>query len=101
MELPIPTQEVIVDQEVVTEDERHIHADFFDGRPSKTLERYLKIRNYILDYWQVNLQYMYMKRINNPNLNPPSPKMFLLVKTQESECYFAYLNSRDIVFKYK
>lgn len=74
MELPIPTQEVIVDQEVVTEDERHIHADFFDGRPSKTLERYLKIRNYILDYWQVDQQYMYMKRTDNP------PKCSFLLK---------------------
>lgn len=51
MDLPIPTQEVVVDQELVTEEERHIHADFFDGRPSKTLERYLRIRNYILDTW--------------------------------------------------
>lgn len=49
--IPIPTQEVVVDQELVTEEERHIHADFFDGRPSKTLERYLRIRNYILDTW--------------------------------------------------
>lgn len=52
MDLPIPTQEVVVDQELVTEEERHIHADFFDGRPSKTLERYLRIRNYILDTWK-------------------------------------------------
>lgn len=51
MDLPIPTQEVVVDQELVTEEECHIHADFFDGRPSKTLERYLRIRNYILDTW--------------------------------------------------
>jgi protein MYSM1 len=53
MDFPVPTQEAVVDQGIITEDERRIHADFFDGRPSKTPGRYLRIRNYILETWLV------------------------------------------------
>lgn len=51
MDLLISIQEVVVDQELVIEEERYIYVDFFDGRLFKILERYLRIRNYILDIW--------------------------------------------------
>uniref|UniRef100_A0A8C5D168 Myb-like, SWIRM and MPN domain-containing protein 1 n=1 Tax=Gouania willdenowi TaxID=441366 RepID=A0A8C5D168_GOUWI len=50
-ELKAPEQEVEMDMEIVTEDEKQAIPEFFEGRPSKTPERYLKIRNYILDQW--------------------------------------------------
>uniref|UniRef100_A0A3B5LQC5 Myb-like, SWIRM and MPN domain-containing protein 1 n=1 Tax=Xiphophorus couchianus TaxID=32473 RepID=A0A3B5LQC5_9TELE len=48
-ELKAPEQEVELDTETITEDEKQAIPEFFEGRPSKTPERYLKIRNYILD----------------------------------------------------
>lgn len=50
-ELKAPEQEVEMDTETITEDEKQAIPEFFEGRPSKTPERYLKIRNYILDQW--------------------------------------------------
>ncbi|XP_014875974.1 histone H2A deubiquitinase MYSM1 isoform X1 [Poecilia latipinna] len=50
-ELKAPEQEVEMDTEMITEDEKQAIPEFFEGRPSKTPERYLKIRNYILDQW--------------------------------------------------
>lgn len=50
-ELKPPEQEIEMDLEVITEDEKQAIPEFFEGRPSKTPERYLKIRNYILDQW--------------------------------------------------
>lgn len=50
-ELKIPEQEIKMDMEVITEEEKQAIPEFFEGRPSKTPERYLKIRNYILDQW--------------------------------------------------
>ncbi|XP_020774518.2 histone H2A deubiquitinase MYSM1 isoform X1 [Boleophthalmus pectinirostris] len=50
-ELKPPEQEIEMDPEVITEDEKQAIPEFFEGRPSKTPERYLKIRNYILDQW--------------------------------------------------
>lgn len=50
-ELKIPEQEIEMDMESITEDEKQALPEFFEGRPSKTPERYLKIRNYILDQW--------------------------------------------------
>ncbi|XP_070688254.1 histone H2A deubiquitinase MYSM1 isoform X2 [Pempheris klunzingeri] len=50
-ELKAPEQEVEVDMETITGDEKQAIPEFFEGRPSKTPERYLKIRNYILDQW--------------------------------------------------
>ncbi|CAL9695688.1 unnamed protein product [Knipowitschia caucasica] len=50
-ELKPPDQEIDMDPEVITEDEKQAIPEFFEGRPSKTPERYLKIRNYILDQW--------------------------------------------------
>ncbi|KAE8294561.1 Histone H2A deubiquitinase MYSM1 [Larimichthys crocea] len=50
-ELKAPEQEVEMDMETIAEDEKQAIPEFFEGRPSKTPERYLKIRNYILDQW--------------------------------------------------
>ncbi|XP_061681768.1 histone H2A deubiquitinase MYSM1 [Syngnathoides biaculeatus] len=50
-ELKAPEQEVELDVERISEDEKQAIPEFFEGRPSKTPERYLKIRNYILDQW--------------------------------------------------
>ncbi|XP_069126151.1 deubiquitinase MYSM1-like [Argopecten irradians] len=52
VEFPIPTEEHVVDYKGITDEERKIHIEFFDGRPSKTPERYMKIRNYILESWR-------------------------------------------------
>ncbi|KAI8509679.1 Myb-like, SWIRM and MPN domains 1 [Branchiostoma belcheri] len=46
-----PTEEVVLDRSVVTEEEKEVHKEFFDGRQTKTPERYLKIRNHLLDCW--------------------------------------------------
>ncbi|XP_054645429.1 histone H2A deubiquitinase MYSM1 isoform X2 [Dunckerocampus dactyliophorus] len=50
-ELKVPEQELELDMETISEDEKQAIPEFFEGRPSKTPERYLKIRNYILDQW--------------------------------------------------
>ncbi|KAK7482268.1 hypothetical protein BaRGS_00026511, partial [Batillaria attramentaria] len=51
-EFPIPIEENTLSADTVLEEEKMVHAEFFDGRPLKTPERYLKIRNYILDCWK-------------------------------------------------
>ncbi|KAJ8277831.1 hypothetical protein GJAV_G00080610 [Gymnothorax javanicus] len=51
-ELKPPEQEVHLDACAITEEEKQAISEFFEGRPSKTPERYLKIRNYILDQWE-------------------------------------------------
>lgn len=47
-----PTSEVTLDVQNVTELEKLVHSEFFEGRTSKTPERYLKIRNHIINSWQ-------------------------------------------------
>lgn len=50
-ELKPPDQEVEIDRTVISEEEKQAIPEFFVGRQAKTPERYLKIRNYILDQW--------------------------------------------------
>ncbi|XP_010870279.1 histone H2A deubiquitinase MYSM1 isoform X1 [Esox lucius] len=50
-ELKAPEQEVELDPATIAEEEKQAIPEFFEGRPSKTPERYLRIRNYILDQW--------------------------------------------------
>ncbi|NXT21494.1 MYSM1 deubiquitinase, partial [Syrrhaptes paradoxus] len=50
-ELKAPDQEVEVDRSIILEEEKQAIPEFFEGRQAKTPERYLKIRNYILDQW--------------------------------------------------
>lgn len=49
---PVPLEERIVDVATITDEEKTIHWDFFEGRPSKTPERYMKIRNSIIQEWK-------------------------------------------------
>ncbi|XP_065513147.1 deubiquitinase MYSM1 isoform X3 [Caloenas nicobarica] len=51
-ELKPPEQEVEVDRSIILEEEKQAIPEFFEGRQAKTPERYLKIRNYILDQWE-------------------------------------------------
>uniref|UniRef100_A0A8C9WJS4 Myb-like, SWIRM and MPN domain-containing protein 1 n=1 Tax=Scleropages formosus TaxID=113540 RepID=A0A8C9WJS4_SCLFO len=51
-DLKVPEQEVQLCRLDITEEEKQAISEFFEGRPSKTPERYLKIRNYILDQWE-------------------------------------------------
>ncbi|NXG72632.1 MYSM1 deubiquitinase, partial [Baryphthengus martii] len=51
-ELKPPEQEVEVDRSIILEEEKQAFPEFFEGRQAKTPERYLKIRNYILDQWK-------------------------------------------------
>lgn len=46
-----PTAEHPLDHRTITELEKYFHAEFFKGRPTKTSERYMKIRTFILDTW--------------------------------------------------
>lgn len=55
-ELKAPEQEIMMDTETITEEEKQAIPEFFEGRSSKTPERYLKIRNYILDQWYQIIQ---------------------------------------------
>ncbi|KAK1165103.1 histone H2A deubiquitinase MYSM1 isoform X1 [Acipenser oxyrinchus oxyrinchus] len=47
-----PEEEVEMDRNAIIEEEKQAISEFFEGRSSKTPERYLKIRNYILDQWE-------------------------------------------------
>ncbi|XP_048352612.1 deubiquitinase MYSM1 isoform X2 [Sphaerodactylus townsendi] len=51
-ELKPPDQEVEMDKNIILEEEKQAIPEFFVGRQAKTPERYLKIRNYILDQWE-------------------------------------------------
>ncbi|NXA31467.1 MYSM1 deubiquitinase, partial [Eudromia elegans] len=51
-DLKPPDQEVEIDRSIILEEEKQAISEFFEGRQAKTPERYLKIRNYILDQWE-------------------------------------------------
>ncbi|KAM4721104.1 deubiquitinase MYSM1 [Rhinophrynus dorsalis] len=51
-ELKPPEQEVEIDRNFILEEEKQAIPEFFEGRQAKTPERYLRIRNYILDQWE-------------------------------------------------
>lgn len=46
-----PTEELKLHNDLVSELEKFFHPEFFEGRPTKTPERYLKIRDFILNTW--------------------------------------------------
>ena len=62
-ELNAPEQEIHLDMESITDDEKQAIPEFFEGRPSKTPDRYLKIRNYILDQWYLIIFSMYTAQL--------------------------------------
>lgn len=45
--LPPPTEDLILDPKTISEEEKVIHAEFFEGRSAKTPKRYLKVSVYI------------------------------------------------------
>lgn len=49
-----PIEELKLIAQKVTELEKYFHSEFFEGRPTKTPERYLKIRDFILNSWNEN-----------------------------------------------
>ncbi|KAK8756507.1 hypothetical protein V5799_000790, partial [Amblyomma americanum] len=46
-----PAQELVLDKTAISNEEKLAHSDFFSGSSSKTPERYLRIRNFIIDAW--------------------------------------------------
>lgn len=46
-----PTEELVLPLHEVSELEKYFHPEFFEGRPTKTPERYKKIRDFILNAW--------------------------------------------------
>ncbi|XP_050731914.1 histone H2A deubiquitinase MYSM1-like [Eriocheir sinensis] len=49
---PQPLTEHELDLEGITEEERIVHFEYFDGKGVKTPERYMKIRNYLINFWK-------------------------------------------------
>ena len=45
---------IVIDKNIVQDVEKEHNAEFFMGRALKTPERYMKIRNYILEIWEKN-----------------------------------------------
>ena len=45
---------IVIDRNIVQDVEKEHNAEFFMGRALKTPERYMKIRNYILEMWEKN-----------------------------------------------
>ena len=47
-------KKIVIDRNIVQDVEKEHNAEFFMGRALKTPERYMKIRNYILELWAKN-----------------------------------------------
>lgn len=52
--IDVPVEDNRLSPQVVTDLEKYFHYEFFEGRPTKTPERYMKIRAYILNAWNEN-----------------------------------------------
>lgn len=60
--LPPPSEELILDAKAITEEEKVIHAEFFEGRSAKTPKRYLKVS--VLSFSSdIALPYIYFERL--------------------------------------
>lgn len=55
VDMPAPSSETEVDRKSISEQEKQVHFEFFESRANKTPERYLRIRNYILDQWYTSI----------------------------------------------
>lgn len=42
--LDVPTDECLLDTDTITDLEKCVHSEFFEGRPTKTPSRYLKVK---------------------------------------------------------
>ncbi|KAI8374315.1 uncharacterized protein BYT42DRAFT_615489 [Radiomyces spectabilis] len=62
------TETKIIDRESFTEDERRHNREWFGDRPSRTPERYMRIRNHILDSWQTSCPNYITKSAARKNL---------------------------------
>ncbi|XP_018112484.1 histone H2A deubiquitinase MYSM1 isoform X2 [Xenopus laevis] len=51
-EIKPPDQELEIDRNFILDEEKQAIPEFFEGRQAKTPDRYLRIRNYILDQWE-------------------------------------------------
>ncbi|KAG0723589.1 Histone H2A deubiquitinase MYSM1 [Chionoecetes opilio] len=49
---PRPMTERELDLDEITDEERIVHSEYFDGKGVKTPERYLRIRNYLINFWK-------------------------------------------------
>lgn len=47
----VPSESIELASQTITDLEKYFHSEFFEGRPTKTPERYMKIRAYILNAW--------------------------------------------------
>lgn len=47
-----PCKEIVIDRNTILDEEKKHNLEFFMGRTLKTPERYVKIRNHILDMWE-------------------------------------------------
>lgn len=47
----VPDAEIDIDPNHISPLEKYFHYEFFEGRPTKTPERFLKIRNFIIHAW--------------------------------------------------
>lgn len=46
-----PSAELKLSSQTISDLEKHFHPEFFENRPTKTPERYMKIRDFILNAW--------------------------------------------------
>lgn len=93
-EIKPPEQEIEMDTESITEDEKQAIPEFFEGRPSKTPDRYLKIRNYILDQWSAVAARRYLaKKTNKQTSHLVINAFFLHIRMK---CKPRYLNKTSV-----
>lgn len=52
--MEVPQKEIEINQQEITKLEKYFHCEFFEGRPTKTPERYMKIRNFIVNAWKAS-----------------------------------------------
>lgn len=64
----IPESEYIIVANEISELERYVFPEFFEGRLTKTPQRYLKIRNHILIMWQTHKPNYVIKSAVRPGL---------------------------------
>ena len=49
---PVPIEEITIDLDKISDEEKSVHYEYFEGKGVKTPERYLKIRNYLINFWK-------------------------------------------------
>jgi len=55
----IPDKEILLEPSTISNLEKFVHSEFFCNRPTKTPERFLRIRNHIINiWWQTKPSYL-------------------------------------------